>query len=161
MRSPCTSKTSPKCPTRRSSTSFATSPTILREDPHEEEKNSAPKASAPSRREGPAADQTLSRQLRARTAQGAVMILQRKEEELVHVRLGEVELEGALGIPKDPKGLVLFAHGSGSSRHSPRNQFVSRRLQGSGLGTFLVDLLSPEEDQNYARRFDIDFLVDR
>src|SRR5688572_8801228 len=82
-------------------------------------------------------------------------------EELVRIRLDDAALEGVLDFPQSPKGMVLFAHGSGSSRSSPRNQFVAHRLQGSSLGTLLVDLLTAEEDQDPTRRFDIGFLTDR
>jgi putative phosphoribosyl transferase len=77
----------------------------------------------------------------------------------------DVMLDGELTIPHGARGLVLFAHGSGSSRHSPRNQFVAHTLQEAGLGTLLFDLLTKEEEQADARtghlRFDIDFLADR
>ena len=89
------------------------------------------------------------------------MILQGRSEEPFQVRVGDADLQGNLDIPQNPKGVVLFAHGSGSSRLSPRNQFVARHLQAAGLGTCLVDLLSPEEDRDYSRRFDIDFLKSR
>ncbi len=82
-------------------------------------------------------------------------------EELVHIPTGAVMIEGALTIPAKTKGLVIFAHGSGSSRHSPRNNFVARLLNKKGLGTLLVDLLTPEEDRNYETRFDIELLTDR
>ena len=85
----------------------------------------------------------------------------RSMEELVHIHLGDAELEGNLELPTSPQGVVLFAHGSGSSRRSPRNRFVANRLKGSNLGTLLVDLLTAEEDQDPARRFDIGFLTDR
>src|SRR5438105_2090032 len=136
---------------RRSSTSCAAILTSLQEDLHEAEESGKQKAGAPFPHEASPTDRTLSRELWARTAQGADMILPKLEEDIVHVRLGELELEGALGIPQHSKGLVLFAHGSGSSRLSPRNQFVAHHLQASGLGTFLVDLLSPDEDRDYAR----------
>ena len=78
---------------------------------------------------------------------------------------GKGALEGDLHIPHGAKGLVLFAHGSGSSRHSPRNRFVAGVLQKGGLGTFLVDLLTQEEgatdDMTAALRFDIHLLTDR
>lgn len=74
-------------------------------------------------------------------------------------------LEGDLQIPKGAKGLVLFAHGSGSSRHSPRNRHVAHVLQNGGVATLLIDLLTPEEeeeDQMTARlRFDIGLLTER
>jgi len=75
------------------------------------------------------------------------------------------KLEGEMEIPEKAAGLILFAHGSGSSRHSPRNQFVARVLREAGLGTVLFDLLSPEEEQvdlqTRRLRFDIPFLADR
>jgi len=74
-------------------------------------------------------------------------------------------LSGNLTIPDNAVALVLFAHGSGSSRHSPRNQFVARTLNGGGLGTLLFDLLTPEEEalDIYTRehRFNIGLLVER
>lgn len=82
----------------------------------------------------------------------------------------EIPVEGAilkadLHIPADPSGAVLFAHGSGSSRHSPRNQFVARVLQQGGIATLLLDLLTEAEeriDQQSGRlRFDIDLLAER
>lgn len=82
-------------------------------------------------------------------------------EELVHIPAGQAVIEGALRIPAQSRGIVLFAHGSGSSRHSPRNNFVARILNNNGLATLLMDLLTPEEDQNYETRFDIDLLTQR
>jgi pimeloyl-ACP methyl ester carboxylesterase len=86
-------------------------------------------------------------------------------ERLITVPTGRVELEGNLTLPDQAAGVVLFAHGSGSSRHSPRNRFVARALQGAGLGTLLIDLLTREEEQAeaYTRhlRFDIGFLAER
>jgi alpha-beta hydrolase superfamily lysophospholipase len=73
----------------------------------------------------------------------------------------QVLLEGMLELPAKAAGLVLFAHGSGSSRHSPRNNFVARVLRESGLGTLLMDLLTPQEDRDYQVRFDIDLLTRR
>jgi dienelactone hydrolase len=74
-------------------------------------------------------------------------------------------LEGAVAIPRDAKGLVLFAHGSGSSRHSPRNQYEAGVLHESGLATLLLDLLTPEEEAVDLRtrhlRFDIELLAQR
>ncbi|MGH8711427.1 MAG: dienelactone hydrolase family protein [Burkholderiales bacterium] len=81
--------------------------------------------------------------------------------ELVTVPSGEVRLEGMLELPEKPQGIVLFAHGSGSSRLSPRNNFVARELHAAGLGTLLIDLLTREEDQTYETRFDIGLLTDR
>ncbi|HSN58889.1 MAG TPA: alpha/beta hydrolase [Clostridiaceae bacterium] len=84
-----------------------------------------------------------------------------KGESFVHIPVGMVMLEGALEIPEGAKGIVLFAHGSGSSRHSPRNNYVARVLRNNGLGTLLLDLLTPEEDLNYEMRFNIDLLAER
>jgi dienelactone hydrolase len=81
--------------------------------------------------------------------------------QLVHIPAEAVTLEGMLVLPRGAPGVVLFAHGSGSSRHSPRNTFVAEVLQRAGLGTLLIDLLSPEEDVSYAARFDIPVLADR
>ncbi len=87
------------------------------------------------------------------------------DERIVSVRTGEVTLEGALVVPADARGIVLFAHGSGSSRHSPRNLYVADELHAGGLGTLLLDLLtSSEESVDLATkelRFDIALLADR
>lgn len=77
------------------------------------------------------------------------------------VPIDGVELEGDLALPADATGLVVFAHGSGSSRHSPRNAFVAEALRRHGLGTFLFDLLTEQEDRTYETRFDIDLLTTR
>jgi len=82
-------------------------------------------------------------------------------EKLVHIPANGVELEGALVIPEKATGLVLFAHGSGSSRFSPRNNFVAAELRHAGLGTLLIDLLTRDEDRNYETRFDIPLLTRR
>jgi pimeloyl-ACP methyl ester carboxylesterase len=79
----------------------------------------------------------------------------------VQMRLGRVQLEGDLDIPANASGMVVFAHGSGSSRKSSRNRFVALELNRSGLATLLFDLLTPEEDTDYAARFDIGLLADR
>ncbi len=76
-------------------------------------------------------------------------------EKLVKISIGDVVLEGNLALPGSPKGLVLFAHGSGSSRLSPRNTFVAGVLQKAGIATLLFDLLTEKEDQIYENRFDI------
>lgn len=84
---------------------------------------------------------------------------------LVHVPAGSATLEGELVVPEQATGVVLFAHGSGSSRHSSRNRFVAGELQAAGLATLLIDLLTPEEeaiDQHTAYlRFDIPLLAER
>jgi putative phosphoribosyl transferase len=83
----------------------------------------------------------------------------------VHIRSGEVQLSGDLSIPAGTEGVVLFAHGSGSSRHSPRNQFVARTIREAGVGTLLFDLLTKDEeaiDLHTAHlRFDIGLLAKR
>jgi putative phosphoribosyl transferase len=83
----------------------------------------------------------------------------------VHIPAGRATLAGNLNIPVNATALVLFAHGSGSSRHSPRNQLVARTLNDTGLATLLFDLLTPEEelvDMRTAKlRFDIDLLAER
>lgn len=83
----------------------------------------------------------------------------------VTIRAGTVELAGELVLPDSPRGLVVFAHGSGSSRHSPRNRFVASVLQDGSLGTLLMDLLTPAEEQIDSRtaelRFNIDLLAER
>jgi len=80
---------------------------------------------------------------------------------LVHIPAGSITVEGMLEIPDGAVGLVLFAHGSGSSRHSPRNNYVAGVLRAEGVGTLLMDLLTPEEDRDYSRRFDIGLLTQR
>ena len=79
----------------------------------------------------------------------------------VHIPAGTVELDGELIIPPTASGVVLFAHGSGSSRFSPRNTYVAEVLQQRGIGTLLFDLLTREEDRNYETRFDIALLTRR
>jgi dienelactone hydrolase len=83
----------------------------------------------------------------------------------VQIKAGRAVLSGNLNIPKDESALLLFAHGSGSSRHSPRNQFVARTLNEAGLGTLLFDLLTPEEEaidmQTRELRFNIHLLAER
>jgi putative phosphoribosyl transferase len=86
-------------------------------------------------------------------------VKQERLERIAHIPVNGITLEGALLIPADCNGIVLFAHGSGSSRHSPRNNFVAQMLQGAELGTLLLDLLTREEDASYANRFDIDLLT--
>jgi len=86
-------------------------------------------------------------------------------ERSVKVQAGDVALEGELRIPDNAQGVVLFAHGSGSGRHSPRNQHVARILRDSGLATLLLDLLTAEEEALDVRsgqyRFDINLLAKR
>ena len=80
---------------------------------------------------------------------------------LVRIPAAGAVVEGMLEIPHRAVGLVLFAHGSGSSRHSPRNNHVAGVLRAAGVGTLLMDLLTPMEDRDYARRFDIGLLTRR
>ncbi|WP_435361632.1 dienelactone hydrolase family protein [Haloarchaeobius sp. DFWS5] len=82
-------------------------------------------------------------------------------ETFVTIPVDGVELEGELIVPPRATGLVVFAHGSGSSRKSPRNNFVAEVLRDHGLGTLLFDLLTETEDQTYETRFDIDLLTER
>lgn len=77
------------------------------------------------------------------------------------IHLDHVTLKGDLYIPDPAIGLVIFSHGSGSSRLSPRNKFVAQLLQKEGLATLLFDLLTPEEDRDYQKRFDIELLTNR
>jgi len=84
-----------------------------------------------------------------------------ESEQIVRIPADGVELEGALVVPDGAPGLVAFAHGSGSSRHSPRNNYVAGVLQEHGLGTLLFDLLTEAEDVDRATRFDIDLLTER
>lgn len=79
----------------------------------------------------------------------------------VEIKVGAVTLEGILSMPENPKGIVIFAHGSGSSRLSPRNTYVANVMQEAGLGTLLFDLLTKDEDRLYENRFDIDLLAQR
>lgn len=82
-------------------------------------------------------------------------------EQIARIPVNAVQLEGALAVPEQAQGLVVFAHGSGSGRFSPRNTFVARILREAGLGTLLPDLLTQEEDTVYETRFDIDLLTER
>jgi putative phosphoribosyl transferase len=87
------------------------------------------------------------------------------EEREVRIPAGPATLEGNLGIPEDARGVVLFAHGSGSGRHSPRNRYVAQALREARLATLLIDLLTLEEEEVdlYTRhlRFDIGLLAER
>ncbi len=82
-------------------------------------------------------------------------------DEDVEIQAGSIRLDGRLTLPEDPVGLVVFAHGSGSSRHSPRNRHIARVLNDSGLGTLLFDLLTPREEPDRSLVFDIELLADR
>ncbi len=82
-------------------------------------------------------------------------------QELLRIPADGVHIEGLLELPAGARGLVLFAHGSGSSRHSPRNNFVAKALHAQGTGTLLLDLLTLAEDLDYQTRFDIALLTHR
>jgi pimeloyl-ACP methyl ester carboxylesterase len=79
----------------------------------------------------------------------------------ITINVDAVLLQGELALPAQASGVVLFAHGSGSSRHSPRNTYVAGVLRAAGLGTLLFDLLTAAEDRDYATRFDIPLLTSR
>lgn len=82
-------------------------------------------------------------------------------EQLIHVNTDSNNLEGMLNVPDNSKGIVLFAHGSGSGRFSPRNNYVAKVLQEARLGTLLIDLLTKQEDEIYENRFNIPLLTKR
>ncbi|MGI6156679.1 MAG: dienelactone hydrolase family protein [Enterococcus lemanii] len=84
-----------------------------------------------------------------------------KQENLVSIPDKKVMLVGSLMIPNQATGLILFAHGSGSSRFSPRNNYVAEVLRQRGFGTLLLDLLTFEEDRDVEKRFDINLLAKR
>jgi putative phosphoribosyl transferase len=88
-----------------------------------------------------------------------------RKENVVRIPRGEATIEGNLMVPSGAKGVVVFAHGSGSSRFSPRNQYVAKELNKAGIATFLIDLLTKEEDEidmyTAQFRFDIDLLAHR
>jgi putative phosphoribosyl transferase len=79
----------------------------------------------------------------------------------IDIPLSTVTLKGDLVLPENAIGIVVFSHGSGSSRFSPRNKMVAELIQQQNIGTFLFDLLTEEEDQIYENRFDIDLLTSR
>ncbi len=82
-------------------------------------------------------------------------------DEEIEVIAGDSILGGHLAIPEHPRGIVVFAHGSGSSRHSPRNRRVAQSLNSAGLGTLLFDLLTADEEVDRANVFDIELLAGR
>jgi fermentation-respiration switch protein FrsA (DUF1100 family) len=79
----------------------------------------------------------------------------------IEIELGALRLQALLGIPPDAEGIVIFAHGSGSGRLSPRNNRVAAALREAGLATLLLDLLTPDEERNRANVFDIPLLASR
>ncbi len=82
-------------------------------------------------------------------------------KQIIDVNVGNAVIEGELVIPQNSLGIVLFAHGSGSSRFSVRNNYVAQVLQKHNLATLLIDLLTREEDMNYENRFNINILSER
>lgn len=88
-------------------------------------------------------------------------MMYRDGERRLSIPSGRVALEGALALPLRASGVVVFSHGSGSGRHSPRNRFVAGALHDAGLASVLLDLLTAEEDLDYETRFDIDLLTER
>ncbi|NLH46203.1 MAG: alpha/beta hydrolase [Acholeplasmataceae bacterium] len=82
-------------------------------------------------------------------------------EKTIFINDGEKIIEGSLTVPEGANGIVVFAHGSGSSRYSIRNNYVAAVIRKHNLATFLLDLLTPEEDADYSKRFDIDLLAHR
>lgn len=88
-------------------------------------------------------------------------LLKEKREANVVIPTDTVQLQGILHLPPKPKGLVVFAHGSGSGRFSPRNNFVARVLQEANLATLLVDLLEESESMDRRKVFDINLLAER
>ena len=84
-----------------------------------------------------------------------------ESSQIVHIPVESVVLEGVLDVPQDAHAVVIFAHGSGSSRHSKRNKYVAQVLREDSLATLLFDLLTKEEDLIYENRFDIPLLAKR
>ena len=83
----------------------------------------------------------------------------RQSDALISIPSGQITLEGVLELPPTPSGIVVFSHGSGSGRHSPRNRYVAQELRNAGMATLLLDLLTTEEDRDYETRFDIGLLT--
>ena len=82
-------------------------------------------------------------------------------ERLVEIPAGRRTVQGSLMLPPERRGIVVFAHGSGSGRFSPRNQFVAQAMRDVGMGTLLIDLLEEDEAQDRRNVFDIELLADR
>ena len=113
-----------------------------------------------------ALDRAVTRSARSsRTGQGRASDLGRSDDAVrdsdVQIRVDGDRLGGHLTIPENPRGLVIFVHGSGSSRHSPRNRFVASVLNKAGLATLLFDLLAVSEERDRANVIDIDLLSER
>ena len=84
-----------------------------------------------------------------------------QREQTREITIGPAGLEGILGLPHESDGIVLFAHGSGSGRFSPRNNFVAQRMRAAGVATLLFDLLTDDEAQDRGNVFDIPLLAER
>lgn len=82
-------------------------------------------------------------------------------EQTIDIPVDKITVTGDLHVPELAKGIIVFAHGSGSSRHSSRNKYVARVLQEAGFATLLFDLLTTQEDEDSTARFDIELLTDR
>jgi putative phosphoribosyl transferase len=102
----------------------------------------------------------MIREQRAEVQPATATSLPARDEEVL-VEAGSARLPGHLAVPRGATAVVIFVHGSGSSRHSPRNRQVARSLNESGLGTLLFDLLTPEEAIDRANVFDIGLLASR
>ncbi len=89
------------------------------------------------------------------------MAIETISEQQVHIPAVKANLLGVLALPPNSRAIVIFAHGSGSSRHSPRNKFVADVLHSAGIGTLLFDLLTRDEDVVYENRFDLGLLTHR
>jgi len=89
------------------------------------------------------------------------MMLPLTKNSEVEIPIGKLSLKGKFSMPEKAYGIVLFSHGSGSSRNSPRNNYVAKVLQQQGLATLLFDLLTEEEDRVYENRFNIGLLTRR
>ncbi|HZJ36905.1 MAG TPA: dienelactone hydrolase family protein [Gillisia sp.] len=88
-------------------------------------------------------------------------MLTKENKKTVEIQIEDVTLQGNLAIPENATAIVIFSHGSGSSRLSPRNNYVAEVLQQEGLATLLSDLLTEKEDRIYENRFNIDLLTER
>lgn len=89
------------------------------------------------------------------------MMIEYQFQEDVTISVDEIELTGNLSIPQQTRGIVVFAHGSGSSRHSSRNQFVANAIHETGFATLLFDLLTEQEEKDNSKKFEIALLRDR
>src|SRR5207248_2880647 len=95
------------------------------------------------------------------SSSGATDMVISQSDSPQEVRIDPPGLFGFLGVPQNAKGIALFAHGSGSGRHSPRNNYVASKLREGGIATLLLDLLKPEEEGDRANVFDIRLLASR